>query len=96
MHFSSSDAALALRRWQRQYRVNNEIAAQVLGVSRRTVLRWRASGRAPRWVAHCIDQITAGPWLKSATTRGPWGACRDNYVRVALYGADWASRRSGL
>lgn len=67
--------------WMWRYSVSADVAAVVLGVSRRTVYRWLATGRAPVLVAHCLDQIYDGPWIGCSLRRGTWHACRDNEVR---------------
>ena len=89
MEISQAQACAALVDWMNQYRVPARIAADVLGVSRRTLDRWTRQGRAPVRVAHSLDQIYGGAWVRSRLNRGAWTALRDNDVRRRLYGADW-------
>ena len=84
--FDDQSALEMLDCWQSQFGLSDALAARVLGVSRRTVLRWRAQGRAPARVAHMLDQLERGAWLRSHVERGAWAAGRDNLVREFLFG----------
>ena len=79
--FCPVSAHARLVNWMWRYSISVEVAAAVLGVSRRTVYRWLAKGRAPVLIAHCLDQIYEGPWIGCSLRRGTWHACRDNQVR---------------
>lgn len=79
--FCPTSAHARLIDWMWRYSISAEVAAVVLGVSRRTVYRWLAKGRVPVLIAHCLDQIYEGPWIGCSLRRGTWHACRDNEVR---------------
>jgi|GEM_PF-3865490 len=79
--FCPVSAHARLLDWMWRYSISPDVAAVVLGVSRRTVYRWLANGRAPVLIAHCLDQIYDGPWIGCSLRRGTWHACRDNQVR---------------
>ena len=83
------DGHAALERLIFQFSLSNATAAVLLGVSRRTVERWRASGRVPRRVALHVDTWFEGPQLRVSLHRTSlrWAA-RDNLVRDYL-APDW-------
>ncbi len=88
--FTGEQSLDLLNRWISQYGLSYALAARALGVSRRTVIRWQSLGRAPVHVAHTIDQLEHGAWLRSHVKRGAWAAGRDNLVRDLMFG-----RRTG-
>lgn len=79
-----------LENWISDFDLTVALAASVLGVSRRTVDRWREKQRAPRWIARFLEQLQHGPMVKLRVQRGLLSAFRDNDVRRALYGHEWS------
>jgi hypothetical protein len=76
------DGYAALEKLIFQFSLSTAQAAFLLGVSRRTVERWRKDRRAPRRIARHIDTWFNGPQLRVGLNRTSlFYACRDNTVR---------------
>lgn len=75
------DSYAALNGWINQYSLSIQTAAALLGVSRRTVQRWRAEKTTLRGVALQIDLWNEGTPLCCSLSRTTlkW-AYGDNYV----------------